>query len=199
MQLIGRATDHTFASITIPDLELDGGRYYSSPFWPQRYWSLEVFLPFHGFKAKLKYRSTVDQLNPRVHKMKHAVVGPYARVDLFIHADTLRITPSSLVFGSREFELAILRWSAVKSNSRLVHRFRVFYAPGARFVMAFVDENSSVSFNPIFIRSVVPQRHQNYGMCAAYAEIHIHMTLSLLALWFLILGADSGRGGKPRR
>jgi len=57
MQFIRQPAKNAFTSISLPDLELNGGRYYSPSFWPKRYWGFEVLFAFDGLESKLKYRA----------------------------------------------------------------------------------------------------------------------------------------------
>src|ERR1700758_2501031 len=101
MQLIRRTAENAFASISFPDLQLYRRRYYSSSFWPKRNWSFKILFALYCLESELKYRSTADKLSPRIDEVEHPVVRPNTGVNPFIHANTLGITPPSLVFGSR--------------------------------------------------------------------------------------------------
>ena len=79
-------------------------------------------------------------------------------------------------------ELAILSQLAAWGLFRLVDRLRVRAALLLRYVVAFVDEDTSVLFNAIVIWRAGPAAHQNDARSTATAKVHTLLQARILLL-----------------
>lgn len=109
MQFICGTAENAFASITLPDLELNRGWYYSPSLRMKGCRNSKVFFSLDSLEPEFEYRPTGRSFSPRVNQMEHSVVRPYSGMDLFVYPYAFRLTLSSLVLDRGGFKMAVLR------------------------------------------------------------------------------------------
>src|SRR5262245_56695816 len=105
--------------------------------------------------------------------MEHTVVRPDSIFDLFINTDTFSWSISYFVVLRCSVEESVLRETLVLCDLRLIYLLWIIgHSDSSGLVMPFVDKCRPVVFEPISIRCIATQRHQNYGMSTSDAEVH---------------------------
>jgi hypothetical protein len=167
VQFVSGSAHHTLPAVALPNLEFNGCGNDSAASWRSWHGCGEVFLTLYRLKPEFEHPPVFIVLLPGVHQMEHAVVGPDARSDFFVDADSLRRPLAR--FGSlcSSVELAILGGSPAREEFWLVDDFGIRACFPTWVIVAFIDQGVATILNTISIWRVPLKRHQDHGVVTA--------------------------------
>ena len=161
VKVIGCPTFDALAAVSLPDFEFNRGRYDSARLGLRRNRLKKIFFPFYSDEFELENVSSVGLFNPRINKVKDAVIRPDALFDFFIYSNPLRRLLTCLEILCSSAKFSVFRKLPRRAEFGLVSIFGIWVYFRSREVMAFVNHGRAIIFEAVAIRRIWADRHKD--------------------------------------